>query len=107
MSNTQVELGRFFTDTEDEKHMDVVFIGCDIKDRFFPSTDPIGKTIGIDGRPFEVVGVGEAQGQRVRPVAGQLRRDSRSRPISRSTAPGRHQLQFLGPRPRPSGGGRG
>jgi putative ABC transport system permease protein len=62
MSNTLVETGRYFTDTEDQRHMDLVFIGMDIKNRFFPSTDPLGKTIGVDGRPFEVVGVAQSKG---------------------------------------------
>ena len=62
MSNTQVDLGRMFTDIEDQKHLSLVFLGADFKDRFFPNTDPIGKTVAIDGRPFEVVGVGKAKG---------------------------------------------
>ena len=40
----------------------MVFIGADFKDRFFPNVDPIGKTIGIDGRPFEVIGVAQPKG---------------------------------------------
>lgn len=62
MSNTKIAMGRFFTDTEDQRHMDVTVLGADIKARFFPNTNPIGKSIGIDGRPFEVVGVAEAKG---------------------------------------------
>ena len=59
MNNTQVASGRFITDIEDQKHMDVVFIGADFKDRFFPNVDAVGKTIGIDGRPFEVIVVAQ------------------------------------------------
>jgi putative ABC transport system permease protein len=62
ISNYQVDLGRFFTETEDFRKREVVFIGPDIKDRFFPNVDPIGKSIGIDGRPFEVVGVAKPRG---------------------------------------------
>ena len=62
MSNTQVDLGRVFTDVEDQKHVAMVFLGADFKERFFPNTDPVGKTVGIDGIPFEVVGVGKAKG---------------------------------------------
>jgi putative ABC transport system permease protein len=62
MSNTQVELGRMYTEPEDEKRMSVVFLGADFKDRFFPTTDPLGKTVQIDGRPFEVVGVAKTKG---------------------------------------------
>ena len=62
MSNTQVSLGRFFTDAEDQRRRPVVFLGPDLKDRFFPNTDPLGKIIGIDGKPFEVIGVGQSKG---------------------------------------------
>jgi putative ABC transport system permease protein len=62
MTNSQIDSGRFITDTEDRRHMNVVFLGADFKDRFFPSTDPIGKTVGIDGTPFEVIGVAKAKG---------------------------------------------
>ncbi len=62
MTNTQVDIGRCFTDTEDQKHMAVVFLGADFKDRFFPTTDALGKTVAIDGRPFEVIGVGKPKG---------------------------------------------
>jgi putative ABC transport system permease protein len=62
MTHTDAEYGRVYTDTEDEKRMPVVFLGADFKDRFFPTIDPLGKTVQIDGRPFEVVGVGKAKG---------------------------------------------
>jgi len=62
MTNTQIDAGRFLTDIEDRRHMNVVFLGADFKDRFFPSTDPIGKSIAIDGMPFEVIGVAKAKG---------------------------------------------
>ncbi len=62
MSNTQVDVGRVYAETEDEKRMPVAFLGADFKDRFFPTTDPLGKTVQIDGRPYEVIGVGKAKG---------------------------------------------
>jgi putative ABC transport system permease protein len=62
ITNTGIETGRFITDIEDERHMNVVFLGADLKERFFPGGDAIGKTIGIDGIPFEVVGTAKAKG---------------------------------------------
>jgi len=62
ITNTQIDTGRYITDIEDQRHMNVVFLGADLKDRFFPSVDPIGKTVAIDGMPFEVIGVGKAKG---------------------------------------------
>ena len=50
--NTELD-GRMFTDIEDQHKRYVVFIGPDIKERFFPNTDPgIGKSIGIEGIAF-------------------------------------------------------
>ena len=51
-----------FTKTEDNRHMEVVVLGADLKDRFFPNVDPIGKTVQIDGRPFQVIGVAKSKG---------------------------------------------
>jgi putative ABC transport system permease protein len=62
MTNSQIDAGRFLTDIEDRRHLNAVFLGADFKDRFFPSTDPIGKTVAIDGMPFEVIGVAKAKG---------------------------------------------
>jgi putative ABC transport system permease protein len=62
MTHTEPEYGRVYTDTEDNKHMPVVFLGADFKARFFPTVDPIGKVVALDGRPYEVVGIGKAKG---------------------------------------------
>lgn len=62
LNNYQVGLGRFITDVDDQRRLSVAFIGQDVKERFFASTDPIGKTIDVDGRPFEVIGVSTAKG---------------------------------------------
>ena len=62
ITNTQIAMGRFFTDTENQRHIAVTLIGNDLKETFFPSIDPVGKQISIDGRPFTVVGVARKQG---------------------------------------------
>jgi putative ABC transport system permease protein len=62
ITNTQIDTGRYITDIEDQRHMNVVFLGADLKERFFPAGDPIGKTVSIDGTPFQVIGVGKAKG---------------------------------------------
>ncbi len=62
ITNTQIELGRYFTDTENQRHIAVAFIGPDLKEAFFPNIDPVGKQLKIDGRPFTVVGVAKKQG---------------------------------------------
>jgi putative ABC transport system permease protein len=62
LTNTQMETGRMFSTTEDNRHMTVAVIGADLKTRFFPSTDPLGKVVSVDGRPFEVIGVAQPKG---------------------------------------------
>jgi len=62
IQNFQVAIGRTITEEEVRRHAPVAFIGNDIKDHFFADRDPIGKTIEIEGSPFEVVGVAKALG---------------------------------------------
>jgi putative ABC transport system permease protein len=62
LNNTDVAQGRFFADVEDRRHMDVAFLGSDLKGRFFPNVDPIGKAISVEGRSFLVVGVAKPKG---------------------------------------------
>jgi putative ABC transport system permease protein len=62
ISNYQPAYGRFITDNEDAKNMQVCFLGADLKQRFFPNADPVGKIVHIQGRPFEVVGAAKAKG---------------------------------------------
>jgi len=62
MSNTQIDLGRFFTDIDNRRHLAMAFIGSDLKERFFPGVDPIGKFIAIEGIPFQVIGTSQPKG---------------------------------------------
>jgi putative ABC transport system permease protein len=62
ITNTEVAVGRYLTDVEDRRKVPVVFIGADIKERFFPNVDPIGKRLEVDGRPFDVIGVAKPKG---------------------------------------------
>jgi putative ABC transport system permease protein len=48
--------GRWFTETDDEHHADVIVLGHDTAEELFPLENPLGKEINIDGRLFEVVG---------------------------------------------------
>ncbi len=54
--------GRYFLKSEEETRRNVTFIGADIADKLFPTANPLGQMIRIDGRPFEVIGVGAAKG---------------------------------------------
>jgi putative ABC transport system permease protein len=69
ITNTQIAMGRFLTESDDRRSTDAAVIGHEVKERFFPAIDPVGKTIAIQGRPFTVVGVAKEQGS----VFGQSR----------------------------------
>jgi putative ABC transport system permease protein len=62
INNVQVDIGRSITFEEGRRHATVAFIGTDIRNRFFEGADPIGKTIAIEGNPYEVVGVAKTLG---------------------------------------------
>src|SRR5712692_6669971 len=48
--------GRYISETDDTHRTTVTLIGSEIASRLFPSVDPIGHNLEIDGRPFEVIG---------------------------------------------------
>ena len=56
------EFGRYVTEADNEHRSNVTMIGVDVAKRFFEGTDPLGKTIYIDGEAYEVVGVAKALG---------------------------------------------
>lgn len=62
INNVQVGAGRAISATEENRHAPVAFIGADVSNRFFADRDPIGKTIQLDGSPYQVVGVAKALG---------------------------------------------
>jgi len=58
----EAETGRFFSETEDARSMDVAFIGHDLETKFFGNNNPLGQSIDVEGTPFTVVGVSKAKG---------------------------------------------
>ena len=62
INDVQVDSGRGITYEEVRRHAPVVFIGNDIRVRFFQGVDPVGKTIAVEGTPYEVVGVAKSLG---------------------------------------------
>lgn len=69
ISNIQTDTGRFFIDSENRRRAAVAVIGNDLREKFFPGVDPVGKVMAIDGRPFEVIGASKKLGS----VFGQSR----------------------------------
>jgi len=58
----KVAAGRYISESDNARRLPVTFIGYDLKDKFFPNVDPVGKVVNIENRPFEVIGVAEAKG---------------------------------------------
>jgi putative ABC transport system permease protein len=54
--------GRFILDTEVERSARVAVIGADVQEKYFPNSDPVGKTIKVRGVPMRIVGVEEKRG---------------------------------------------
>lgn len=60
--NLDVATGRLITQQEMELGSPVVVIGKEIAEKFFPSLDPLGRTLRLGGIPFTVIGVATPQG---------------------------------------------
>jgi putative ABC transport system permease protein len=52
-----LDFGRWFSEVDDEQHSSVIVIGHDTAAELFPSEEPLGKEINIEGQMFTVVGV--------------------------------------------------
>jgi putative ABC transport system permease protein len=62
LGDTEIANGRYFTEIEDRHRTPVAVIGADVRQNLFGDSDPIGKEIKVDGRPFTVIGVAKAKG---------------------------------------------
>ena len=56
LANTALAEGRFFTPGDDYHRRDVTVLGANVVENLFQGEDPIGKTVVVDGHPFEVIG---------------------------------------------------
>jgi putative ABC transport system permease protein len=63
LSNLDIELGRSFTELEDTHSTHVAIVGADIVANLLGDGDPLGKEIRVNGAPYTVIGVGQAQGK--------------------------------------------
>lgn len=54
--------GRYISDADNDHRSPVTLIGSEIAEKLFPSLDPLGRFVQIDGRPFQVVGVAKPIG---------------------------------------------
>jgi putative ABC transport system permease protein len=63
-----IEEGRFLQQEDVENASLVVVLGADIRDKFFPDVDPVGRTFKVGGLPMRVIGVEERRG----PMFGEM-----------------------------------
>jgi putative ABC transport system permease protein len=57
-----VSKGRLITPQEYSMGATVVVVGQDVADHFFPSLEPVGRELKIQGIPYTVIGVADKQG---------------------------------------------
>jgi putative ABC transport system permease protein len=62
MDVQETRSGRYITDADNDHRSYTAFVGMDVVKRLFPNTEPVGKTINVDGRQFEIVGVAKEVG---------------------------------------------
>jgi putative ABC transport system permease protein len=60
--NHHVARGRFYDEHDERQGRRVAVLGADLPALFFGDADPLGRTIQLDGVPFQVVGVLAAKG---------------------------------------------
>jgi len=63
MQNIDIAEGRSFTEADENHASAVCIIGTDIEDNILKGADPLGKEIRVDGVPYTVIGLAEAQGK--------------------------------------------
>jgi putative ABC transport system permease protein len=63
ISGYEVTNGRYLTEADDEVTRPVAVIGADVADALFPAISPLGRSIRIDNRTFQVVGTLSRKGK--------------------------------------------
>jgi putative ABC transport system permease protein len=62
MDVEEAATGRYISDSDNDHHAMVAMIGSEVAEKLFPDTEPLGKTILIDGQEVAIVGVGKPLG---------------------------------------------
>jgi putative ABC transport system permease protein len=88
-----LDIGRWFAQSDEETSKAVAVIGWDVRDELFPRQDPVGRSLTIGGVPFRVAGVVARQGS----VLGQTEDDHVYVPLStfRKTWGTRNSIDML------------
>ena len=62
LDSSEIDYGRFFSESEDKSLSQVVILGYKMKEKLFGDSDPIGKSIKIRKKKFRVIGVLKERG---------------------------------------------
>jgi putative ABC transport system permease protein len=54
--------GRYISESDNQHRERVCMIGFDVAEKLFAGTDPLGKSVSIDGQDFQIVGVAKKVG---------------------------------------------
>jgi putative ABC transport system permease protein len=65
----EIQAGRIISEDDVDRATPVTFVGADVAEKLFGTVDPVGKEIKLQGKTFEVIGVGARRGS----VFGQSR----------------------------------
>jgi putative ABC transport system permease protein len=91
IERVEVDLGRFYTEAEENQHASVCLIGAEIVDDFFPNGDPLGAELNVLGKTCRVIGTVARRGALfgrsqdrfiVVPLATLLRRYGAHQPVT-------------------------
>lgn len=62
IEKVEVDVGRYFSETENTNAMRVAFVGSDVSTKLFPNGDALGNEITISGIPYRIIGIQVTKG---------------------------------------------
>ena len=62
LQNLDLEAGRFFTPSEEQRSAPMIIIGSDVREELFGQLDPVGRTIRVANQPMRIIGLLRKQG---------------------------------------------